>query len=1137
MTPKISWYALAMRQLKNFGKKITNVLSVWFFQFCMCFMFNLRVCLNTVLPQFASPLMFVPVFNKNRRLLAMLDSGAEVNVIGDKLLKHLKFEELGSQSVELMGCGGSYKTSKWVKVPLKLSNGQHYDLIATVADSFGTAIILGSPFLRGLKVKIDYETNLMTTKFGSIPCYQAVDLHKSNELVNCITVTRLKDGDEKLLDDHLVNSVLSDDQKEKVKALLRKFASLWVDNPRGATHVIRHKITLDKPRIVRQKPRRFSPAEQKIIDEEIDKMLKAGVIRISNSPHAQEVVLVMKKTGDWRFCIDFRRLNDFTVSDEFPLPRISDLVRGIKDSKFFVALDLRSGYWQVLMDPDSIQYTAFRTRSGLYEFTVMPFGLKTAPATFSRLMDLVLGDMYWKGVCVYLDDVLVHSQTFEGVMTLLEEVLSRLKDANLTLAINKCEFFPKRLEYLGFIAEDGVLKPNIEKIEALKKIKTPRNVKDVRSLLGCVGYFRIFIPDFSRLAEPLNRLLRKGVRFQWSTGCEKARNELIDLLIRATLSNPLDSDFLKVETDASDTSISGALFCRSSEDDSWRPVEFLSKNLNQTQRNWPVHEREAFAIVHSLDKFDPYLRGRKFDVYTDNASLKWMNTTKKGKVARWAALLGEFDMNVIYRPGKTNVCADFLSRYVDNSPEVYLPDRAMLWHVSVKLPSVLDIIHAQKVESHPQSRSYIMKDGIVFFAGKIWVPPSQRLHVIEKYHNLMLYHHPGVKRTVAAIRKVFSWSGIQVDVTKYVRACLGCQRLRPGAESLQGFVTSHPVEGPFCRIHMDIYEVVIDGQTINCLTMIDNHTKWAECTVIPDKSARTIAEMFVKIWVSRFGCPQVLVTDNEKAFSGVFMDQLCSILGVKKLLITVKHSDGNAPIESFHRVLSKGFQRFVNELECQRIKMDEVLQLILYGYRLSYHSSVKDTPAYLTFGIDPRPPAPTFHNRCQPEHRERLEILNTIREDVIQKAYLKGIQQFAKNQENRWTEPLEIGELVLLPIDRAEAAVHAVNFRGRKVMPKYTMPYRVIRVFNQGRSAHCRNLCPLGRNLIPLREVSIQNLRRISPPLTQLQLEQWQRMLQKYYSEHVLDTNLRELLIKEFWEELDEPQADQTPVAKRKRHD
>lgn len=1083
----------------------------------------------------AAPLIFINAAYKGQHLLAMVDSGAEVNVIGEELVKKLKCCYLPPRKLSLKGCGGSTTISQWVIMDLQLSNGQQCEITAVVAKEFGTALLLGSPFLHETGAIIDYGSYLLKTKYGATQLVVADNLPESNRKVHAITVPKVTENDQKLLTDLLAVADLTDLQKKEVRDLLLEFSDLWAGNPRGTTTVCRHSINVTTNRPVRQKPRRFTPEQQQVIDKEVAEMLKNGIIRPSNSPHAQEVVLVKKKTGDWRFCVDYRKINDITIPDEHPLPRIQDLVRSVRNSKYFCALDLRSGYWQILMDEKAIPYTAFRTRSGLYEFLVMAFGLKNAPATFSRLMDKVVGDMYWRGVCVYLDDVLIHSCEFTLALQLLREVLTRLRAAKLTLAVNKCLFFPKSLLYLGYLIENGTLRPNPGRIEALKRIKTPKNVRDVRSLLGCIGYFRQFISNYSYVAEPLNRLLRKGVPFVWSKECEVAKNQLINQLVVATLSNQMDGEFLKLETDASNIAIGAALYCRTTKEDPWRPIEFLSKSLSNTERNWPVHEREAYAIVYSLEKFDAYLRGKKFDVYTDNASLKWMNTAKPGKIARWAGRLGEYFMTIYHRPGKSNVCADFLSRYVDNEPERFLPDRATVWTIQASLPKIEDIIDAQKVEFPPRGPSYFQKDGIIFFSNRIWVPPSKRLEVIEKYHNLIIYHHPGIKRTLTAIRKVFSWSGIQVDVTKFIKSCLVCQRLRPGAECMQGFVSSHTVESPFSHVYMDIFTITIDEKSYNILTIIDNHTKWAEAAILPSKTAKTIAETFIKVWICRFGCPAKLTVDNEPTFAGQVLENLCAMLGTRRLPTIVAHPDGNAPVESFHRVLTKGFQRRCLLASTHKLEMDEVLQLILYGYRLSFHSTTGETPAYLTLGIDPRPPVATYAFRARGNDKERIGMLNTIREDLIQKSYLRNIQKFNLNQEHRELTPLEVGELVLLPIERSEAVFHIIPHHGKKVMPKFTMPYRVISVFNSGRFAHCKSLCPISRNSTDIREASIQDLRRITPPLTPTQVAQWQEVLKTYVSECGLSEELREELIQTFWTNVYAPQAPADPGTSRKK--
>ncbi|KAH0471444.1 MAG: hypothetical protein KVP17_000601, partial [Porospora cf. gigantea B] len=293
-----------------------------------------------------------------------------------------------------------------------------------------------------------------------------------------------------------------------LQQLLSRYDGLWRGGRRGKARVMSHRIhaTSDRPIVTR--PRSFTPAQQRVLQEELQSMKEAGVIEPSNSPHASEIVLVKKKDGGWRVCIDYRNVNDVTIPDQYPLPRIADLIREVRQSRYFVALDLRAGYWQVRMEPSSIPYTAFRCTGGLYQFTVMPFGLRNAPATFQRMVDCLLGDMRYEGVLAYLDDILVHGTTEEETMRRLEEVLRRLSAAGLTLNLAKCTFFPKRLHYLGQVIEDGHLLPDPGRVLQLRAWKVPHTLTELRSLLGLFAYYQDFIRDYAAIMAPLHALLR-----------------------------------------------------------------------------------------------------------------------------------------------------------------------------------------------------------------------------------------------------------------------------------------------------------------------------------------------------------------------------------------------------------------------------------------------------------------------------------------------------------------------------------------------------------------------------------------------------------------------------------------------------
>ena len=266
---------------------------------------------------------------------------------------------------------------------------------------------------------------------------------------------------------------LNEECKKTLARILEDFKDLWKVKYLTKTSICKHEICLDTDRPICCRPRPYTPDQARTIKEEVKKMLDEGIIRPSKSPFASCVVLVKKKTGEWRFCIDYRPLNKATIKDSHPLPRIKDLLMSIEGARYFVSLDLRSGYWQVEVADEDIHKTAFRTPDGLYEFTRMPFGLVNAPATFQRLMETVFGDLRWKGVLIYLDDVLILGKTAEEALNKLKEVFQRLKEANLSLRLDKCEFFPRKINYLGFDIEEGKLVPMEKKIQALKDFEEP----------------------------------------------------------------------------------------------------------------------------------------------------------------------------------------------------------------------------------------------------------------------------------------------------------------------------------------------------------------------------------------------------------------------------------------------------------------------------------------------------------------------------------------------------------------------------------------------------------------------------------------------------------------------------------------
>ena len=469
-------------------------------------------------------------------------------------------------------------------------------------------------------------------------------------------------------DQPVVGAQLEVGQKEELAKFLAEF-DLVLQNKPGRTQLAEHRIDTGSARPVRLPPYRLPQAYRSDVRSELQDMLAHQIIEPSTSEWAAPIVLVKKKDGSLRLCVDYRKLNSVSLTDAYPMPRIDDLIDQLGRAKFIMTLDLTRGYWQVPVAKDDQHKTAFITPFGLFQFRKMPFGLQGAPATFQRMMDRLTQGLQGF-VAAYLDDLVIYSDSWEDHMQHLRQVFCRLQDAGLTAKPKKRQFAMKQCRYLGHIVGSGIVKPELDKVEAVRSFAIPRTKTDVRAFLGLTGYYRRFVPDYSSVALPLTDLTKKTApnQVRWDPQCDEAFKRLKELLCSSPiLQSPDISRPFILQTDASDRGV-GAVLTQRDDKGQEHPVSYYSRKLLPREQRYSTVEKELLVIKLATNAFRVYLLGRPFTVVTDHRSLEWLERLKENnaRLTRWSLALQPYNFIVQHRPGKDNGNAEALSRIATN---------------------------------------------------------------------------------------------------------------------------------------------------------------------------------------------------------------------------------------------------------------------------------------------------------------------------------------------------------------------------------------------------------------------------------------------------------------------------------------
>jgi hypothetical protein len=820
---------------------------------------------------------------------------------------------------------------------------------------------------------------------------------------------------------------------------------------------------------------RLSATELAELKKQLAELEAAGFIRPSKSPFGAPILFVKKKDGTMRMCVDYRALNRITIKNSYPLPRVDELFDRLQGARYFSKIDLRSGYHQIRIAPEDVPKTAFRTRYGHYEFTVLPFGLTNAPATFMHLMHQALRPLLDECALVFLDDILIYSKTLEEHQQHVRRVLDALREQKLYAKESKCEFFKHEVEFLGHrVGRDGVRMME-DKVEAIREWPTPRSVRDVRAFLGTAGYYRKFIRDFSAIAAPLSELTKDSVKFEWASPHEQAFRQLKAAIAQGpVLILPDPSRPFVVHTDASGFAVGAVL--QQDQGKGLQPIAFLSKKMADAETRYPVHEQELLAIIQALTSWRHYLHGSKFVVRTDHKSLQFFQTQPmlSGRQARWKDVIANFDFDIEYVEGKANVVADGLSRRSDHhqlaslalvtegqrpvvrarhnkaalrTQHIFLVEADSATTATIagltKLSEVGQILADIKEASQddPAYRAALgskqqrdasasphpdrlqVRRGFVYLGetDRLFIPANDalRTRLLYECHDVPTAGHLGKDKTLEQVKRRFYWPGMDADVLQYVRTCDACQRNKPSQQATAGLLQPLPIpEYPWQQVTMDLITQLPKSHRGSdaIVVFVDKLTKMVH--FVPTKTTVTapqLAEIFWNTVVRHHGLPSSLVSDRDPRFIGHFWRALWKCLGTQLTMSTAFHPQTDGQTERANRTLEEMIRPYVS---FQQKDWDEHLVAAEIACNASKHASTGFTPFYLNGGREVSVPLDLAIEEArttrQPDAAARIRQLHQDLE-TAKEHLLKAQQRQARHADQHRREVLfKVGDEVLL---------------------------------------------------------------------------------------------------------------------------
>ena len=1009
----------------------------------------------------------------------LIDSGASRQFISKAFAAKLKGPRVlktDPDTVRLAN-GHAIKSEHVQRLAFSLADYSDHDTFHEV-DLEGFDLILGRPWLSRVNPAINWKTGTLRIK----------------QKKDTITLSRMDDEATRRISSFLINSVsevrrlrntkktspmflvaldrikgslesrkAGDDKFQiDLQKLIKEFPDVLpegeVKPPFPPDRAIVHEIPTEPGKAPPHKPvYRLSDKELAELKTQLEDLINRGFITPSTSPYAAPVLFVPKKDGTSRMVIDYRLLNAITIKNRYPLPRIDELMDRLQGAKVFSKIDLASGYHQIKVAECDQHKTAFRTRFGHYEFKVLPFGLTSAPATFMRLMNDTLMPYLDKFVIVYLDDICVYSKTPEEHLDHLRKVLTLLRQEKLIGKLTKCEFGISSMEFLGHVVSDQGISTDPEKVKSVQDWPTPQNATDVMRFLGLANFYRRFVKDFSKIAAPLTSLTG-NVPFVWSPAAETSFQSLKTALTTAPiLCLPDSSKPFILECDASKFAI-GQVLCQGEGRDR-RVVAFESRKMIPAEVNYPVHDQELLSVVHGLKKWRHYLHGGRVRVITDNWATKFLLTKPElnKRQAGWLDFIQEFNLEIIYRPGKDNTVADALSRrpdYVLNAIQPFTPSKGLL--PAVQAASLKDETYQRLLRQvENQNRTdFKVRDGLLYKEEKpspprLYIPEGTlRTDLLKEAHDSAISGHLGRDKTFERLSRTFYWPRMRAFIDEYVRSCPFCQAVKPSQRLPIGLLQPlDPPLRPWESVSVDFVTHLPktkSGHTAMCV-FVDRLTKMIIVEPTTDNvSTEQVAALYFRSVFRHHGLPTSLISDRDSKFTSEFWLELQKALHTHLNMSSAGHAQTDGQTERANRTVIEMLRAYVNP---HHDDWDQHLVAIEFAYNNSVNATTGYTPFFLNYGQHPHTPLTLSVPPLKPPPKSVAQFLSEIRDHLsrARSAILKSQEVQAKYaNEKRRDVSFKVGDRVLLSSKKLKVP-RAENAK-EKFQPCYYGPYKILKI-------------------------------------------------------------------------------------------